>query len=106
MADLWLEKYVADSFLEETVADYETELCPVENVTNLHLEKSKKFQTNLMPKMDASFCYSTSLNNQQAYGEMISTPSSSSFCTENFEYSDWLLNGLEAKLDPPTQRTP
>ncbi|XXG76706.1 hypothetical protein AAC387_Pa08g1003 [Persea americana] len=25
MADLWLEKYVADSFLEETVADYEKE---------------------------------------------------------------------------------
>ncbi|KAJ8632778.1 hypothetical protein MRB53_026114 [Persea americana] len=89
MAGLWLEKYATDSYLEETVADYETELCPVENVTNLHSKKSGMFQTNLVtkgvPPMEASFCYSTSLNNEQAYGEMISTPSSSSFCAGDFE---------------------
>ncbi|XXG82511.1 hypothetical protein AAC387_Pa10g0440 [Persea americana] len=106
MADLWLEKYVADSYLEETVTDYETELFPVENVTNIHSETSGMFQTNLVtkgvPPMEASFCYSTSLNNQQAYGEMVSTSSSSSFCAGDFEYSDWLLDGLEVELDPPT----
>ncbi|RWR93574.1 agamous-like MADS-box protein AGL29 [Cinnamomum micranthum f. kanehirae] len=110
MADLWPEKYVTDSYLEETVADYETELGPMENVTNLHLEKSKRFPTNLvtkgLPQMEASFCYFSSLNNQQAYGEMTSIPSSSSLCAGNFEYSDWLLDGLEAELAPLTQRTP